>query len=262
MKISSPGSISGHRINNKEYDYINNMNNNLLEIEKSLYCTNEPDNETKLKLNNLIFGFINEIENKLKSDHGLTDKLQKNLQILNIKFGMAAMKSGDTDWESFSLSKEVHDNSQLPDYFSLTLDELQTQKITAEERIYAWNCCQYNFAHNLIYTEMPAPENKMQEMFSFYFDQYKIQGISENIAIASANAKIAEKLCQNSFSTEEEELNSSLFIASRKLNQFYDDYIKCVNPETDMNLILEGEILSKYMSVFIPSEIKKLLKIS
>lgn len=34
MKISSPGSISGHKINDKECKYINNMNDNLLEIEK------------------------------------------------------------------------------------------------------------------------------------------------------------------------------------------------------------------------------------
>jgi hypothetical protein len=264
MNVNPAGSISGHKFYNNT-DKINIINNNLLMIENELYRTVEPDNKRKREINDLIFGFINKIEGELKTDYGLPNKIKKELQVLNIKFGMAAMKSGDTDWESFNLSSEVHDNNELfvsQNYFALSLDELQTQGITAEKRTFAWNCCQYNFAHALIYSEMPAPADKMQEAFATHFEQYKKQGASESIAVAAANAKIAEKLCRNSFDTEKEALSDPLFIASRKLNRFYDDYIKCEKPEKDADLRLEGEILSKHMSVFIPTEVKVILNIS
>ncbi|WP_345827482.1 hypothetical protein AAGR22_11025 [Erwinia sp. HDF1-3R] len=273
MNNNQVGLKSGHRLYNNDsnninhksnINNINNINNNLLKIESELNGTNEPDNKRKLELNDLIFGFINQIEGSLEADYGLTNRIKKDLQALKIKFGMAAMKCGDTNWESFNLSGEVHGNNELfinQNSFALSLDELQTQGITEEIRTFAWNCCRYNFAHTLIYTEMPAPADKVQEEFSTFFEQYKKQGISENITVAAANAKIAEKLCKKSFDTEDEALTSPLFIASRKLNKFYDDFIKCEKPETDANLRLEGEILSKHMSVFIPTEVKERLKI-
>ncbi|MFU9137479.1 hypothetical protein [Erwinia tasmaniensis] len=273
MNSSQVGLKSGHGLYNNHLNDINygnhisnikRINNNLLKIESELYGENEPDNKRKLELNNLIFGFINEIEGHLEAGHGLTNRLEKNLQVLKIKFGMAAMKCGDADWESFNLSGEVHSNNELfikQNSFALSLDELQTQGITEEIRTYAWNCCQYNFAHTLVYTEMPAPADKLQEEFSTFFEQYKKQGVSESITVAAVNAKIAEKLCKKSFDTEDKIKKSDLLIASIKLNRFYDDYIKCEKPETDDNLRLEGEMLSKYHSLFIPMEVKERLKI-
>src|SRR5476651_219614 len=110
MKVNSTsGCQYCHHVSND----IKNINNSLLTIENELYNACEPDTKRKLELNNEIFKFINEVEDKLNAEKWRVNASKEDLQILKIKFGMAAMKSGDTDWESFNLAKEVFDNNEV-----------------------------------------------------------------------------------------------------------------------------------------------------
>lgn len=266
MNVNSTSSVNSYQIGSSHHESkrISSINKSLLKIEKILYSDNEPSNSKKLELNSQIFGLINEIESILATNQRLSESSKKDLQILSIKFAMAAMKSGDTDWENFNLSKEVYENNEsLASQCSFlpTLDEQNRQSITAEKRMYYWQCCQYNFAHNLIYTEVAAPADITQEDFITCFENLKKQGASESVATSAANAALAEKLCRNAFNTEDEVLKNDLFIAIRRLNLFYDAYINGERPEADFNLKLEARTLSHIMSFSIPAEIKERLSV-
>ena len=261
MIVNLAGSIYGPGFYYKDSEEIDGINNNLIKIEKELYSSNEPDKRRKSELNNEVFGFINKIEDMLRKNKGLTDISKKNLQILNIKFGMAAMKSGNTDWESFNLSREVYENNEFflsKNASLLSCDDLRRQKIAKENRDFSWNCCQYNFACNLIYTDMPAPAYNVQEGFLTYFDECKKSGVSDKIAVAVANVEVAKKLCESSFGTEEGS-SDTLSITIKRLSSFYRNYINYFHSEMGFNLKLEESILSNSMSVFIPEEIKEKL---
>ncbi|MBN3265588.1 hypothetical protein [Pectobacterium brasiliense] len=215
-------------------------------------------------MNDEIFKYLNKVEGVLNKDESLERASKKNLQILKIKFGMAAMRTGDTDWECFGLSKEVFENNETfsrSNDFILTVDERKRQKIATEDRESHWNCCRYNFAYNIIYDGMSAPSDQNQEEFSRYFEGFYRHNFTENIAIAATNAKIAKELCESSFSVVGGAEKDSLFIAIETLNKFYDDYRISENPELDDRIKLNGISLANGMSVFIPAEIKENLGI-
>ncbi|MFJ5346815.1 hypothetical protein LOZ86_11300 [Pectobacterium parvum] len=264
MKINATSSMSSYTSNYNTSDVIKGINNTLLKIEKEIFSDREIDKKRKDELNNEVFEYLNKVEKILNKDKNLDSTSKKELQILQIKFGMAAMKTGDADWESFGLSGEVFENNEnfsKSNAFLLTVDEQRIQKITTEEREFHWNCCRYNFAYNIIYDGMSAPDYQRQEEFSRYFDEFNKDNIPENVAVAAANTKIAQKLCKSSFGIEEEAKNDPLFITIKTLNKFYDDYIACENPASDDQIKLDGMILANGMLVFLPEEIKENLGI-
>ncbi|WP_224718455.1 hypothetical protein [Pectobacterium versatile] len=204
MKINATSSMSSYTSNYNISDVIKGINNTLLKIEKETFSGRKIDKKRKDELNNEVFESLNKVEKILNKDKNLDSTSKKELQILQVKFGMAAMKTGDTDWESFGLSGEVFENNEnfsKSNAFALTVDEQRIQKITAEDRELHWNCCRYNFACNIIYDGMSAPGYQRQEGFSRYFDEFNKDNIPESVAVAvaAANAKIAQKLCKSSF---------------------------------------------------------------
>ncbi|MFV9997140.1 MAG: hypothetical protein AB8W37_06855 [Arsenophonus endosymbiont of Dermacentor nuttalli] len=109
-------------------------------------------------------GLLNEIENLydkyIKLNEDITSPFMKELQILKIKSSMVTIKSGDTDGESYSLSKEVFENNNKffeSYYCSLSRADQELQKISEHDRNYVWYCCQYNFAHQLAYNKIAPP---------------------------------------------------------------------------------------------------------
>ncbi|RJL50466.1 hypothetical protein [Pectobacterium carotovorum] len=235
-----------------------------MKIESEIYKSYDLNKERKIELNDEIFKCLNKVEGVLNKGESLEKASKKKLQILKITLGMAAMKTGDTDWESFGLSKEVFENNETfsrSNDFILTVDERKIQKITTEDRESHWNCCRYNFAYNIIYNGMAAPSDQKQEAFSRYFEEFHRSNVTENIAIAATNAKIAKELCESSFGVVGGAENDSLFTAIKILNKFYGDYITSENPELDDRIKLDGMTLTNGMSVFLPEEIKENLGI-
>lgn len=238
---------------------IKTLNNELLKIEKELYNQYEPSPERKNELNSKAFENINIIEDILKNKEEINITSIKRLQELNVMYGMAAMKSGDTEWESFGLSKEVFENNEK--FFNstdclLSTSEQLKQKIDIEKRLTYWNTCQYNFAYNIVYEGMSAPSDLTQNDFHHHFEQCSRSNISNDIAIAAANAKCAENLCKSSL-TEQQKSSDILMNTTLRLNKFYHDYINTPSAYLNDDIRSDAFFLVKNLSVYLPFEIKE-----
>ncbi|WP_130835679.1 hypothetical protein [[Erwinia] mediterraneensis] len=231
-------------------------------LKKEIHRRKERDESGKIALNSAIFAQVNCTEAILKRPQEITPDQKKRLHLLLIQYGMAALKCGDTDWESFGLAQEIfHNNEQfaVSNDFLPSLADLQKKNITPEEREYAWRCCQYNFACNITYLGMARPADPYQAGFSDWHEKLIPAHISAEVATAAINARLAEQLCLASLQAVPSEQRDPLAIALKSLNRFYDRYLQCTSPERDWDLISDGRILRLGMGVFLPAEIKRKL---
>lgn len=236
-------------------EFICRKKQELSRLKKEIYHKVEPYKKRKNELNEKIVGEINEIESFLKEKQDLTPDQTNNLHILLLEYGMAALKYGDTDWETFALSQEIFLNNEklvASGGFSISRADQEKRKITREEREYAWKCCQYNFAHNITYYDLPPPADPAQEGFSVEYKKLIAQGISEVIAIAVTNARLAKKICLASL-----EEKPSLEAQSTSQEQSTSQAQPCspVNPSAQANLTSRAKPYSrpKYFAQAKPS---------
>lgn len=265
MHVSSNHVPLNYQITQQNFSTIKQWNKTLLIIESEFNTFPEPTLTRKTELNDQLIGILNQIENKLRIDNTIDLKYTKYLQILKIKYGIVAIKSGDTTWEDFNLSTEIYKNNEK--FFDstnclLSFNEQRQQGITKKEREFSWYCCLYNFAYQLIHHDVGEPADRNQQLFMPYFNSLKIEPTPNDVAIAIANARAAQKLCNISFPLETSPRKENLLNIVNKLNHFYDNYLKCETPNSNTELRYDAYILSSNLSVFLPDVIKKNLGIN
>lgn len=248
---------SSEKLSDNEYN-TDNFNNQLLEFDEIITYSNDIPLKQKIDFNSKIMGLINEIESlhdkHIKSYKNINHTFIKELQILKVKFGMVAMKYGDTDWESLGLSQEILENNNK--FFNsnlclLSSDEQQLQKITEENRNYVWYCCLYNFAHQLAYEKVEPPADKNNAEYYSIVDELKTKNLPEDTVFAIANARCALILCEKSFAGEYPK-NNTLYIQLKEVNLFYNNYLARNKNSHVEQLARECDVLTEIKSLYIP----------
>lgn len=257
---------SSEKLSDNEYN-TDNFNNQLLEFDNIITYSPDIPSKQKIDFNSKIVRLIIEIENlhdkHIESHKNINQTFIKELQILKIKLGMVAMKYGDTDWESFSLSQEIFENND--NFFNtqsclLTEKNQQEQNITEKNRNDVWNCCLYNFAHQLAYEKVEAPADKNNAEYYSIVNELKTENLPEDTILAIANARCALLLCKKSFAGEAPK-GDTLFIRLKEVNQFYDNYLKSDKNSHVQELARECKVLTQIKSLYIAESIIQEFKI-
>nr|CBA71520.1 hypothetical protein ARN_01970 [Arsenophonus nasoniae] len=263
MRISPLTTVpvySSEQLNDNEYN-TDNFNNQLLEFDEIITNSNDIPLKQKIDFNSEIMGLINEIENlhdkHIKSHKNINHTFIKELQILKVKFGMVAIKYGDTDWESFGLSQEIFENNNK--FFNsnlclLSSDDQQLQKITEKNRNYVWYCCLYNFAHQLAYEKVEPPADKNNTEYYSTVDELKTKNLPQDTIFAIANARCALTLCEESF-TGNDPKNDTLYIQLKEVNLFYDNYLIRNKNSNVEELARECDVLTEIKSLYIAESV-------
>lgn len=110
--------------------FISVYNKSLLKIQKEIEKQPEMAAKTRREMNKKRCSSIEKIaefyDRKIADGINPAAIAMNKLQLLSIKYSLTAIKCGDTDWETFQVSKVLHQNIEdfiISPRCTLTLDE-------------------------------------------------------------------------------------------------------------------------------------------
>jgi len=230
-------------------------------------------------INDFCTGMTNDIYAKLSDDYMKNDSTESRsvyqkkynlLQIFYIQAQLLIIKSSDADWEEYALSCEVFDNVKK---FLASADCGLTEKdkirynVTYTNVLYAFQCCQYNFSHSLLYRQVANPADRKNIDYYTIVDKKK-QQVSEQVVYAIVNSENALRLCEKSLANDVSDQEKKLLSAACFLTKFYNNYMIYKNNELNAScedafndVKKQAERAVNEYNLFIPDEVKMDLKL-
>ncbi|MEA9389318.1 hypothetical protein SJI19_01910 [Acerihabitans sp. TG2] len=225
-------------------------------------------------INDFCTEMTNDIYAKLFDEHIIKNG-KKNLSIYQEKYDLLQVayvqsqllmiKSSDADWEEYALSCEVFDNIKnfLKSACCRLTEEYKIRyNVTYCDILYAFQCCQYNFAHSLLYRQVAKPLD-INNIDYYTIVENKKQRVPEQVAYAIANSENALRLCQTSLANDVINQEDKLLSAARFLKNFYDIYLIYIEKTShsfceDAFIDVKGQakIAVDEYNLFIPDEVK------